>query len=136
MDQAGGCELGEREEDVSQSRILQWREKLRESASGSKKYIFQHLRTKAVHEPSNLVVDHAGQIVYNPADAMQTIINTWDDIFSANVLHDDPSDMLRVIWPYMDHDIQPWHLPPLTGSEIPLTIRNRWRPRDWTDGAP
>lgn len=56
---------------------------------------------------------------------MDLISQTWDSVFSANVLHDEPVEMLGVIWPYMDHHIEPFCLPPLSGDDIFETIQQR-----------
>ena len=106
-------------------RINAWKHKLRESAKGDCKYIFQHLKNKARDEPANLVMDNQGNIVCNPSDAMNLISQTWDQVFGVNALHEDPVEMLRVIWPYIDHDVPAFHLPPLTGDDIYTTIQKR-----------
>ena len=113
-------------ESLTKKRRLEARRiKLKESAKSTKKFIFHHLRNKTITEPTNLVCDPQGNTIFNPCDAISTINNTWDEIYSANVLHQDPLQMLQVIWPYMDHEVQPWHLPSLTGNDLYITIQAR-----------
>ena len=85
------------------------------------KNFYNHLKNKA----TDPVLDNDGNIVYNPCHAMYTISSTWDEVYSANVLHDDPTHMLQVIWPYVDQQIQPFDIPPLTGDELLQTIQQR-----------
>ena len=92
--------------------------------SPQKKHLFHHLKNKCLDEPANLVLDAAGNIIYNPNDALLSIASDWDAVYSSNVLHSDPLDMLKVVWPYLD-DPTPFELPPLTGAEIALTIKQR-----------
>ena len=107
------------------ARISAWKSSIRESAKGSKQFIFHHLKNKCLDEPANLVLDSDGNIIFNPQDAIATIASDWDSIFSANTLRHDPVQMLNVVWPYLDHDIAPFVLPPLTGADIEETIRHR-----------
>lgn len=97
---------------------------MQESAKTTKKHIFHHLKNKCLDEPANLVLDKDGNIIYNPNAALMSIACDWDAIYSSNVLHSDPLDMLSVVWPYLDEPI-PFELPPLTGAEIALTIKQR-----------
>ena len=101
-------------------RIENWKRKIQASAGGTKKYIYNHLKNKATEEPANLVLDNDGNIVYNPCHAMYTISSTWDEVYSANVLHDDPTHMLQVIWPHVDQQIQSFDIPPLTGDDLAM----------------
>ena len=63
--------------------------------------------------------------LYHPQHAIAAINDKWDDIFSANVSHEEPLHVLRVVWPYLDHDVEPWSLAALTGADILQTIQNR-----------
>ena len=115
----------ESEACLKAKRIQNWKSKIQSSAIGTKRFIYHHLRNKACDEPANLVLDSDENIVYNPCQAMQVISSTWDDVFSANVLRDDPTQMLQVIWPYLDQQISTFDIPPLTGAEIMATIQQR-----------
>lgn len=54
------AEADEWEKQKKDSRINSWKQKLRESAQGNCKFIFQHLKNKVRDEPPNLVVDASG----------------------------------------------------------------------------
>ena len=107
------------------SRIQAWKEKIKSSEQGSMKHIYHHLKNKSLDEPVNLVLDPQGQILFNPRSAMESINDTWDEVFGANVLHEEPLNVLGVIWPYMDHSIPALELPRLSGSDIQQTIQHR-----------
>ena len=97
-----------------QSRIKSWKHKVQESALSNKKYIFHHLKNKVADEPSNLVLDDQQNIVCQP-----------DDIFSANVLHEEPLRILQAAWPYLSHDSSEFEIPPLGASDLACTIAGR-----------
>ena len=107
------------------ARISAWKSSIRESAKGSKQFIFHHLKNKCLDEPANLVLDFDGNIIFNPQEAISTIASDWDSIFSANTLRHDPVQMLNVVWPYLDHNLPPCELPALTGADIEETILRR-----------
>ena len=106
-------------------RIALWKEKIQTDEKGTMRFIYHHLRNRARDEPSNLVHDESGHIIFHPRHAIAAINDKWDDIFSANVSHEEPLNVLRVVWPYLDHDAEPWSLPPLAGADILQTIQNR-----------
>ena len=108
-----------------QSRIKSWKQKVQESALSNKKYIFHHLKNKVADEPSNLVLDDQQNIVCQPNDAIQLINSKWDDIFSANVLHEEPLRILQAAWPYLSHDSSEFEIPPLGASDLACTIAGR-----------
>ena len=99
-------------------RIRKWREKIRESASSNTKYVFRHLKNKAKEEPANLVQDDEGNVVYDPIHALAVINDKWDDVFAANVCHDEPTKMLQTIWPYICNRSQTCEIPDLTGEHL------------------
>ena len=110
---------------LKRARINRWRDKIRESANSNAKCIFRHLRNKTRDEPANLVEDDAGNIVYSPSDALDIINSRWDDVFSANVLHDHPTRMLQTIWPYIrDHSLE-CELPDITGQHLHAVVARR-----------
>ena len=108
-----------------QSRIKAWKHRIQESATTNKKYIFHHLKNKVADEPSNLVLDEQQNIVCQPNEAIHLINSKWDDIFSANALHEDPLHILRAVWPYLRHDTAVCELPPLTADALAQTIAAR-----------
>lgn len=118
-------EIHKWEKDKKCARISAWRSRMKESAQGSRKHIFHHLKNKCVDEPANLVLDADNNIIFQPRAAIESIAHDWDSIYSANALRHDPKQMLSVIWPYLDHDPPPFDLPPLTGADIAITIKQR-----------
>ena len=111
--------------NTRQSRIQAWRKKIRESAEGSKKYVFQHLKHKSSDEPPNLITDPDGNILYQPFDALSEFNAQWDQVFGANALHEDPHTILRVVWPYVSHLSQQPHLPEITARDLCEQIHRR-----------
>ena len=49
----------------------------------------------------------------------------WDNIVAANIGHDDPVEVLKVLWPYLSRENRPWNPPPLTGADIFATLKAR-----------
>ena len=103
--------------NTRQSRIQAWRKKIRESAEGSKKDVFQHLKHKST--------DPDGNILYQPFDALSEFNAQWDQVFGANALHEDPHTILRVVWPYVSHLSQQPHLPEITARDLCEQIHRR-----------
>ena len=106
-------------------RIQQWKNKIVESSKSTRAFIFQHLRNRAKDEPANLVTDDDGNILFQPNDALRRINTEWDEVFSANCLHEDPVDVLRAVWPYIHHAAEDCHLAPLTAHDLFLTVQQR-----------
>ena len=99
-------------------RLQQWRAKIRASATGTKSYIYQHLRNKARDEPANLITDSKGNIIYQPDCALKQINEEWDNVFAVNALHDHPLQVLHTIWPYISHSITQYDLPPIQAEQL------------------
>lgn len=108
-----------------QQRINSSRSKVQSFAQSSKKFIYHHLKTKSIDEPNNLVLDSAGNILYQPKQALQHVNMQWDTIFASNVLHEDPFKVLSTVWPYIQHTAQPFELPALRAEDIAMTIASR-----------
>ena len=113
------------QEATKQQRIQTWKCKLKESAESTKGYIFYHLKNKVSEDPPNLIADKQGNTIYQPNCAINEINSQWDDIFSANVLRSDPIDVLRVIWPYIQHEHEQFHEPRLQAEDLFCTIQKR-----------
>ena len=96
--------IGLEEHRTKMNRIALWKQKTKVSASGNKAYIFHHLKTKVSDDPPNLISDSSGNIIYQPSEAIHEINSQWGDVFAANILRNDPIDILRVIWPYISHE--------------------------------
>lgn len=58
-------------------------------------------------EPPNLVQDEHGNVLFQPAAAMDTLNSNWDSVYSANTLHEHPLKMLEVIWPHVQRPSSP-----------------------------
>ena len=85
-------------------RVAGWKDKVKNSATSNHSYVFHHLKHKCLNEPPNLVNTPDGSIVYQPQTALETINSQWDDVYSANVLHEDPVRIVQVLWPYIEND--------------------------------
>ena len=107
------------------ARVNSWREKIKSSAQSNKSYIFHHLRNKARDEPANLVVNDAGNILFDPKQALSHINTEWDSVFSANCLHEHPLKVLEVVWPYIQHEVHQFDVPDLTGADLYAIIQKR-----------
>ena len=82
------------------------------------KYIYKWFKNKTqVHVP-NLIRNVNGDILYSPIEAIDEINNQWDDVFSANALHNNPHDVLADIWPIVSRIRNPVTLPHLTGEML------------------
>ena len=117
--------LGTHDAEVRVQRIKRWKAKIQHSATSGCKFIFQHLKNKQQDEPSNLVLDKAQNIVYNPEQALRVLNGTWDDILSANTLCEHPLRMLDTVWPYAQHSQVDADIPPITGEALFLTLQKR-----------
>ena len=107
------------------SRIHAWKASVRESAKTNHRFIFRHLRFKTKDEPANLVEDVHGNIIFDPQEALFTINEKWDNVFSANVLHEKPAKMLQVIWPYIQDFTQQASVPPIEAEHLFQTVQMR-----------
>ena len=119
------CQIEKCEHDLKFKRINAWKDKIRASAKSTRAYIYHHLKNKAQDQPNNLVIDQQGHIVYQPNDALCAINEQWDSIFAANIGHDDPIEVLKVLWPYLSRENHPWNPPPITGADIFATLKAR-----------
>ena len=95
-------------------RIQKWKISMQLSSLSDKAFVFKHLRNKAKEEPSNLVADREGNIIYQPCLAIKELNDQWDTVFAANVLHEDPMKVLEIVWPQI-HNVN------VQCEEIPLT---------------
>ena len=111
--------------EARKKRIQSWKDRIRASIAADKKYVFKHLKTKAMEEHPNLITDSAGNILYQPLDALEEFNNQWDQIFGANVLHEDPHMILRVVWPYVADFAQEASVPPISAFDLHQQIKRR-----------
>ena len=107
------------------ARITRWKEKIKCSSQSNYAFVFHHLKHKSLNEPPNLVTKADGAIVYQPQQALRTINEQWDDIFSANIVHEDPMKVVQMLWPYIKHDWIEAKLPLITAQDLFDVIQNR-----------
>ena len=89
------------------------------------KFVYQWIKAK-IHTPSpNLIKDSDGNIVSDPSSAMRLINEQWDDIYSANALHEDPFKILEIIWPKIESRRLPATLPVITGETLMKQVQRR-----------
>ncbi len=112
---------------AKRERIKNWKQKM---IFGTKtknvhSFVYKWIKSKTHIEVPNLIVDASGNILYNPDEAIAEINPQWDKVFSANVCHQDPIDLLRFIWPYIDEVRTQASVPPLSGLSLRKQILNR-----------
>lgn len=89
------------------------------------KCVFQWIKRKSTVVLPNIVRDQLGNIIYSPTEAIKEINNAWDQIFSTNILYEDPHKILSFIWPYVQHVHSKAEVPPLTGADLKAQVRKR-----------
>lgn len=110
--------LKDHEHKKKLARIRSWKHKIQMCQQDGCKFVYQHLKSRATDEPANLVQDENQQIVYDPIQAIECINSQWDDVFAANVMHEDPVKVLQIIWPYIKHDFHPISLPEISALDL------------------
>lgn len=110
--------LQDQRQREKKDRIVKWRSKMKKATENKNvgKTVYAWIKNKTRVDPPNIVIDSEGNAIYSPIDIMKTIDETWDDIFSSNVGHQDPSELLRFIWPYIAHLRNDATVPSLTGQ--------------------
>lgn len=88
-------------------------------------FVYKWIQSKTQIEVPNLIVDASGNILYDPSEAIQEINLQWDKVFSANVLHQNPVDLLRFIWPFIDEIRHEATIPDLTGQMLRQQVLRR-----------
>ena len=115
------CEYINKKRDKSKrERIRTWKQKMIYGTKNKNvdSYVYKWIKSKTQIEVPNLIVDASGNILYNPSEAIEEINLQWDNVFSANVLHQDPMHLLRFIWPYIDQVRSNADIPELTGQML------------------
>ncbi len=122
------CDIINKKRDKSKrERIRNWKQKM---IFGTKTknvhtYVYKWIKSKTQVEVPNLIVDAAGNVLYNPPEAIEEINSQWDKVFSANVLHQDPMHLLHFIWPYIDEVRSNANIPELTGQMLRQQVLRR-----------
>ena len=112
------CDLiNKKRNSAKRERIKNWKQKM---IFGTKtknvhSFVYKWIKSKTHIEVPNLIVDASGNILYNPSEAIEEINIQWDKVFSANVCHQDPLELLKFIWPYIDEVRQQTEVPELSG---------------------
>lgn len=108
-------------------RITKWKEKMIQGTTSKNvsSDVYQWIKQKNQNISANLIQDLDGNIIFSPDEAIRTINEQWDSVFSANTLHEEPLKILHFVWPYVQHCRCEMELPPLTGSMIQSQILSR-----------
>ena len=109
------------------SRITKWRKTMKEGTQTKQvsSSVFQWLKNRNRSSSQNLIKDDASNIIYAPIDAINLINSKWDEIYAANVLHEDPVEVLKFAWPMIEKVRNPIELPELTGELMKAQILKR-----------
>lgn len=102
------------------SAIQKWRTSMKEATISLTigKIVYQFLKRKGRVTPPNLVEDEAGNIIYDPQMAMDTIAAKWDSVFSVNADHEHEMLILKQIWPYIQDKGRTLILPPIDAHQL------------------
>ena len=119
--------INKKRDSAKRERIKNWKQKM---IFGTKtknvhSFVYKWIKSKSQVEVPNLIVDSAGNILYNPSEAIEEINQQWDNVFSANVLHQDPNAILKFIWPYVDKVRTEAVIPTLDGGMLQKQILRR-----------
>ena len=100
--------------------IQRWRESMKNATTSMTigKIVYQFLKRKGRVTPPNLVEDEAGNIIYDPQTAMDTIAAKWDSVFSVNADHEHEMMVLKQVWPYVQDKGQTITLPPIDEHQL------------------
>ena len=119
--------LQKNREKEKRKRILSWKQKMRQGTASKNvaKFVFQWIKAKIQTPTSNLIKDSEGNIVSDPSSAMQMINQQWDEVYAANVLHENPHKVLEAIWPKIANRRIPANVPVITGKTLQIQVRKR-----------
>ncbi len=108
-------------------RIGRWRQKMKQGTTSKNvdKSVYQWIKNKQESLTPNHIKDQDGNVIHDPIEAIHTINSKWDDIYSSNLLHEDPMKILTCVWPYMQQYHNPVNLPPLTGESLKCQVIKR-----------
>ena len=99
--------------------------KMHLSCQANKSFVFAHLKNKIRDEPANLVTDASNNIIFQPNLAIDEINSRWDEIFSANLLKNEPLQALSAVWPHIHNICVPCDLEPINAHALYQTIQSR-----------
>ena len=100
--------------------IQKWRESMKDATTSMTigKIVYQFLKRKGRVTPPNLVEDEAGNIIYDPQTAMDTIAAKWDSVLSVNADHEHEMMVLKQVWPYIHDKGRAITLPPIDEHQL------------------
>ena len=118
------CSLREKEK---YQRITAWRDKMKKGTINKNvhKNVFRWVKQKQSCQTSNLIKDPDGNLLTCPNEAIQMINLQWDEVYSANLLHEDPQKILSFVWPYICEHRVPATVPDLDGPSLKKQILRR-----------
>ena len=108
-------------------RLTAWRDKMKKGTSNKNihKHVFKWVKQKQCCQSSNLIKDSNGNLLTCPIDAIQEINLQWDEVYSANLHHEDPYKILSFVWPYIQEHRVPATIPNLDGPSLKQQILRR-----------
>ena len=107
-------------EKEKRSRISAWRKRMIFATQNRNvdKSVYKWIKEKNHSSTPNLITNSEGNVIFSPTEALQEINEQWDEVFSANIHHEDPEKVLYTIWPYIKDSYNPVILPPLNGESL------------------
>ena len=114
-------------EKEKRQRISSWKQKMIEGTRSRQvsKFVFKWMKAKMFIPTPNLITNCDGNIIADPIEAMKTINDQWDNIFSANVLCENPMKVVEAIWPKLVKHRLPGQVPPITGDMLKGQVKKR-----------
>ena len=108
-------------------RINNWKAKVIQGTRNKKvsSFVFAWIKQKSIVSSPNLIVNQDGDIIYNPMQAIEHINDTWDQVFSANLMHENPVDVLSKAWPLLSEIRSPAVVPELSGKDLKTQVMHR-----------
>ena len=119
--------INKKRDESKRIRIRNWKQKMifGTQTKNVHSFVYKWIQSKTQIEVPNLIVDASGNTLYDPSEAIHEINLQWDKVFSANVLHQNPVDLLRFIWPYIDEIRHEATIPDLTGQMLRQQVLRR-----------
>ena len=108
-------------------RISSWKQKMIEGTRSKcvSKYVFKWINAKMYVPMPNLITDPSGQVIADPIEAMKTINDQWDSVYSANVMCENPMKVVEAVWPQICKHRIPATVPPISGSMLKRQVAKR-----------
>lgn len=109
------------------ARISSWVSLMKKGTANKNvsKAVYSWIKSRTTVDPPNLIFDNDGNCLFNPIDAIDFVNSQWDDVFSANIRHQDPHELLKFIWPSVQDRRVDADIPRLTGLQLWKQARSR-----------